>query len=186
MKKIIIILFLIISTQTYSQSLSSKNKKAIEYFNKALTFYNAYKYDKAIYWSEAALKKDDEFIEVYYLLSDIYDELKQPVRKILMLKKAIVINPQKSTLAYYTLIKTELSIGKYKDAKRFKTLSFHDAIRMEEINVMDTAALAMSKDNDMPLMVFELFKGDNLIKAVKGEDIGIFVSNNVKTEITEE
>ncbi len=118
MKKIIIILLLLISTQTYSQTLSTKNKKAIEYFNKALTFYNAYKYDKAIYWSEAALKKDAKFIEVYYLLSDIYGELKQPVRKTLMLKKAIVIAPQKSTLAYYTLIKTELSIGKYKDAKR--------------------------------------------------------------------
>ncbi|NPA44309.1 MAG: OmpA family protein, partial [Chlorobi bacterium] len=118
MKKLIIILLIIISTQTYSQTLSSKNKKAIEYFNKALTFYNAYKYDKAIYWSEAALKKDDKFTEVYYLLSDIYGELKQPVRKTLMLKKAIVIAPQKSTLAYYTLIKTELSIGKYKDAKR--------------------------------------------------------------------
>ena len=127
MKKIIIISLLLISTQVYSQTLSSKNKKAIEYFNKALNSYNAYKYDKAVYWSEAALKKDDKFIEVYYLLSDIYGELKQPIRKILNLKKAIVLKPEKSTLAYYTLIKTELSIGKYEDAKRHSiTLAKYD------------------------------------------------------------
>lgn len=71
---------------------------------------------------------------------------------------------------------------KYKDAKRFKTLSFKDAIEMEGVEVMDTAALAMSKDNSMPIMVFDLFKKGNLIKAVDGEDIGTYVSNDVKTE----
>lgn len=71
---------------------------------------------------------------------------------------------------------------KYDDAKRFKTLTFHDAIAMEGVEVMDTAALAMSKENNMPVMVFELFKGENLIKAVKGEDIGTYVSNEVETE----
>jgi uridylate kinase len=71
---------------------------------------------------------------------------------------------------------------KHKDAKRFKTLNFKDAIEMDGVNVMDTAALAMSQDNNMPVMVFELFEGDNLIKAVTGEDIGTFVSTEVKTE----
>lgn len=71
---------------------------------------------------------------------------------------------------------------KYPDAKRFKTLTFHDAITKEGVEVMDTAALAMSKENNMPVMVFELFKGDNLIRAVRGEDIGTYVSNDVETE----
>ncbi len=117
MKKLLIILLLLISGQVFSQTLSTKSKKAIEYFQKALDYYNAYNYDKAIYWSELAIDKDKKFIEVYYLLSDIYGEIKQPKRKILMLKKAIVIAPQKSALAYFTLAKTELSIGKYEDAK---------------------------------------------------------------------
>jgi len=72
---------------------------------------------------------------------------------------------------------------KYQDAKRFKTLSFADAISLPGVEVMDTAALAMSKENDMSVMVFELFEHDNLIKAVMGEDIGTFVSNEVKTEL---
>ena len=74
---------------------------------------------------------------------------------------------------------------KYDDAKRFKTLTFQDAITMKGVEVMDTAALAMSQENNMPVMVFELFKADNLIKAVKGEDIGTYVSNDVTTEFAE-
>jgi uridylate kinase len=71
---------------------------------------------------------------------------------------------------------------KHEDAKRFKTLSFADAINMPGVEVMDTAALAMSKDNNMPVMVFELFEKANLEKAVLGDDIGTYVSNEVKTE----
>lgn len=72
---------------------------------------------------------------------------------------------------------------KYDDAKRFKTLSFKDAIEMPGVEVMDTAALAMCKENDMPVMVFELFKTGNLDKAIRGEEIGTYVSNDVKTEL---
>jgi uridylate kinase len=68
------------------------------------------------------------------------------------------------------------------DAKRFKTLNFQDAISMPGVEVMDTAALAMSKDNQMPIMVFELFEKNNLTRAVTGDDIGTYVSNDVKTE----
>lgn len=75
--------------------------------------------------------------------------------------------------------------NEHKDAKRFETLTFKDAIEKEDVNVMDTAALAMSMENNMPLMVFELFKDDNLVKAVKGESIGTYVSNDVTTKFAE-
>lgn len=71
---------------------------------------------------------------------------------------------------------------KFSDAKRFKTLTFKDAIEKDGVEVMDTAALAMCKENGMSVMVFELFEEDNLKKAVLGEDIGTFVSNDVETE----
>jgi uridylate kinase len=71
---------------------------------------------------------------------------------------------------------------KYKDAKRYKTLRYQDAIEQDAIQVMDTAALAMAKENNLPVMVFELFKGDNLGQAVDGNDIGTYMSNEVKTE----
>ncbi|HQM15737.1 MAG TPA: UMP kinase [Candidatus Woesebacteria bacterium] len=70
---------------------------------------------------------------------------------------------------------------KFDDAKRYKTLNFEDAINNSNIQVMDTAALAMAKENDIPVMVFELFKEDNLDQAIDGKDVGTYVSNQVKT-----
>ena len=69
----------------------------------------------------------------------------------------------------------------HKDAKRYETLRFEEAITCENIQVMDTAALAMAKENKLPVMVFELFEGDNLEKAVEGEAVGTYLSNEVET-----
>lgn len=71
------------------------------------------------------------------------------------------------------------------NAKRYRTLSFDDAITLKDIQVMDTAALAMSQENNMPVMVFKLFEENNLERAVLGDDIGTYVSNEVKTEFAE-
>lgn len=65
---------------------------------------------------------------------------------------------------------------KDKAAKRYEILNFKDAIEMDEVQVMDTAALAMCMENDMPIMVFKLFEGDNLERAVSGDPVGTIVS----------
>ena len=56
---------------------------------------------------------------------------------------------------------------------------------MPGVEVMDTAALAMSRENNMPVMVFELFEGENLLRAATGDDVGTYVSNDVTTEFAE-
>lgn len=67
------------------------------------------------------------------------------------------------------------------NAKRFKTMSFKDAIEMDDVQIMDTAALAMCKENDMPIMVFNLFANGQLERAIEGEEIGTYVSNETQT-----
>ncbi len=69
----------------------------------------------------------------------------------------------------------------HKDAKRFKTMDFKTAIEMDDVQIMDTGALAMCKENDMPVMVFDLFEEGQLLKAIDGEDVGTYVSNQTKT-----
>ncbi len=71
---------------------------------------------------------------------------------------------------------------KFKDAKRYATLNFKDVVAKEGIEIMDTAALAMCQENGMAVMVFELFKENNLMKAVAGEDVGTYVDNKVETK----
>ncbi len=63
----------------------------------------------------------------------------------------------------------------FPDAKRFTEISFLDAIKAEEIQVMDTSALSLCMDNKLPILVFDLFKPGNLKKAVEGADIGTLV-----------
>jgi outer membrane protein OmpA-like peptidoglycan-associated protein len=127
LKRIAAILFIFLSSFAFSQNLSSKNKKAIQSFNKAFEYYNSYNYSESEYWCEQALRRDKNFLEVYYLLSDIYDETKRYDKKINVLKAAIEINPQKNALAFLTLAKTELNIGRYNDAqKHFKELQSYD------------------------------------------------------------
>lgn len=71
------------------------------------------------------------------------------------------------------------------DAKRYSTISFDDALANKDIQVMDTAALAMCRDNGMPLMVFKLFEENNLLRAVEGEDVGTFVGKDAKATLSE-
>lgn len=72
---------------------------------------------------------------------------------------------------------------KFPESKRFKNLTFKDAIEKEEVQIMDTGALAMCKENNMPVMVFNLFKEHDLKKAVDGEDIGTYLANDVETQL---
>lgn len=61
------------------------------------------------------------------------------------------------------------------DAKRFKTLSYMEAIQNPEIAVMDTAGLTMCMENKMKILVFDAFQKGNLLRAAKGDDIGTLV-----------
>lgn len=61
---------------------------------------------------------------------------------------------------------------KYPNAKRFKTLKYIDAIKKEGVQIMDSAALALSMENNLPIIVFNLFKKGNLTRVVLGEDVG--------------
>lgn len=62
------------------------------------------------------------------------------------------------------------------DAHRYSTMTFIDAIKDPNINVMDTAALSLCMDNQIPIFVFNLFENGNLKRAVMGEDIGTLVT----------
>lgn len=65
---------------------------------------------------------------------------------------------------------------KFTDAKRFDTMTFIEAISKEEVKVMDTSALSLCMDNEIPIYVFNLFQAGNLKRAVLGEEIGTLVS----------
>jgi len=65
---------------------------------------------------------------------------------------------------------------KYKDAKKFDSLTFKQAITESQIGVLDNSALSLCMDHKIPILVFNLAKEDNIQKAVAGEKIGTLIS----------
>jgi uridylate kinase len=63
------------------------------------------------------------------------------------------------------------------NATRFKQLTFDRAIQ-DNLKVMDSTALALCRDNDMPLGVFSIFKKGALKRIVQGDDEGTRVTLN--------
>jgi uridylate kinase len=65
--------------------------------------------------------------------------------------------------------------NKFKDAKKYNSLSYQQVLS-DEIAVMDSTAIALCKDNNIPIMVFDIFKKGNISKAVSGDPIGSLIS----------
>jgi len=60
---------------------------------------------------------------------------------------------------------------KNKNAKKFDSIKYMDVIK-KGLRVMDTTAISLCKDNNLPIIVFNLKKKDSIKKAVLGYDIG--------------
>ncbi len=59
-------------------------------------------------------------------------------------------------------------------ATRFEEISFADVIS-KDLRVMDLTAITFCKDNDLPVLVFDLMRPGNLRRALSGERIGTLV-----------
>ena len=60
------------------------------------------------------------------------------------------------------------------DAKMFHELDYIEVIQ-RQLNVMDSTAISLCMDNHIPIVVFNIDKPGNILKAAKGEDIGTLV-----------
>jgi len=60
-------------------------------------------------------------------------------------------------------------------AQKFETISYLDVIQ-RGLRVMDTTAISLCKDNNLPIIVFNLNERGNIMKAVMGENVGTKVS----------
>jgi len=63
------------------------------------------------------------------------------------------------------------------NATKFDEVSFDYAIS-NKLAVMDTTAMALCRDNDLDIRVFDLNEPGNLLKIMQGQEIGTLVSNN--------
>ena len=59
-------------------------------------------------------------------------------------------------------------------ATKFEKISYLDVLN-KDLKVMDSTATALCKDNNIPILVFGIAEPENMVKAVKGENVGTLV-----------
>jgi uridylate kinase len=64
---------------------------------------------------------------------------------------------------------------KYDDAVKLDEITFDRALSDEAIKFMDKAALGLAMENKQSVAVFDAFEADNLLKLVKGEQVGTVI-----------
>jgi len=62
------------------------------------------------------------------------------------------------------------------NARRYEQLSY-DKVINDRLDVMDTTAVVMCRDNHMPIRVLGLHPRGNLVRLVSGEEVGTLVSD---------
>jgi uridylate kinase len=61
--------------------------------------------------------------------------------------------------------------AKNPNAKRYEQISYDEALQ-KNLQVMDQAAIALARDNRIPIVVFDMTVAGNVVKVVRGERIG--------------
>ena len=63
---------------------------------------------------------------------------------------------------------------KFKDARMFRRLSYLDVLN-RNLEVMDSTAISLCRDNGLPILVFNMTKPGNIRRVVLGEPLGTLV-----------
>ncbi len=65
---------------------------------------------------------------------------------------------------------------KFADAVKYDNISFDETLT-KDLKVMDAAALSLCRENDLPVIVFNILEDGNIKRMVNGEEIGTIVKN---------
>ena len=91
--------------------------------------------------------------------------------------RAIEIDSQVLIMAKYNVDGVYSSDpNKNPDAKKLSHISYMEALN-DGLNIMDSTALSLCMENKLPILVFELFVENSLLKLVCGEDVGSMVGS---------
>lgn len=66
---------------------------------------------------------------------------------------------------------------KFPDAVKYDVITHHD-ILVKKLQVMDSAAAAICTENNIPIIVFDLNRPDNIYDAVMGKQVGTLVTKH--------
>ncbi|MCK4268747.1 MAG: UMP kinase, partial [Actinomycetia bacterium] len=63
------------------------------------------------------------------------------------------------------------------DAKMYKRVNYMDALK-QELRVMDSTAVSLAMENDIPIIVFNINKPGSIKRVVSGEEVGTIMERS--------
>ena len=63
---------------------------------------------------------------------------------------------------------------KYDDAVKYERIGYMETLE-KRLGVMDSTAISLAMDNNLPIIVFNLFEKGNIVRVSKGENVGTIV-----------
>jgi len=67
------------------------------------------------------------------------------------------------------------------EAMRYETVTFTEALN-RQLGVMDATAMSLCRDNQMPIIVFDVTTQGQMLKAVSGESVGTLVKEEERND----
>lgn len=135
----LLVLALISAHPLLAQTLSTKNKKAIDLYVNADNYRVRGQYEQAIQMLKEAIEKDKKFEEAYFQLGIVQRSYGDIPQSCVTLEKGLVLNssfPFKQKSYYYELSDNYLRLGKYEDSKnyldKFLGIEKTDKVRLEQ------------------------------------------------------
>jgi len=168
MKKIFAFLFFISFSFTLAaQNYTIDSRKAIKRFEKGLEFYKTGAYRRALEKFDAAIKVEPQFVEVFLMKAQIYEDLQKYKQAVLAYNQAVAVNPDFRPATFLIKGNLELHLGKYADAKtsyqKFLTFRYkkqrYDSLVKEKIKICNFAIKAIA--NPVPFHVKNMGKAIN-------------------------
>ena len=72
---------------------------------------------------------------------------------------------------------TLLILARIKNAVKLDRVSYQEIVS-KNLGIMDTSAVSLCRDKNLPILVFDLKKPGNILKAVMGEKVGTLVDTD--------
>lgn len=124
MNRTIILYFLLVTllvscrAQPTTSKYTTKSEKAIKAYEKATKYYDMYDNENTLTYCLQAIMADDEFIEAYMLMGDVYYDKKEYESAVIYYRKAIDLDSTFFPNNYLNIGLNEYLCGKYANAKK--------------------------------------------------------------------
>lgn len=116
---ITLLLTLLAINHSIAQNYSSKNKRAIKYYEKAREYLKNRKFDEGLEFLQKAVEADDKFAEAHYQLATSYQMFQRHDKMLLHYRKTVEAAPDNRRFAgaYYFLTRNAMKEGDYAKVK---------------------------------------------------------------------